>query len=132
MDKEISRSMVSDLILLANVDMKVTGAEYDFIIQLANRLGLVKSEVDELFKNPCPSKTLTSELERISHFYKLVLLMNIDLETHEEEVSLIRNFGLKMGIRQGVIDQILLRQNDYENKIIPTDELIKIFQTYYN
>lgn len=132
MNKEINRAMVSDLIALANADKKVTEEEYSFIIQLAKRLELSQDDVDELFINPCPSIPLTTELDRISHFCKLVLLLNVDLETHNNEVTVIRNFGLKMGIRPGVIDQILIRMDDYENKIIPTNELIKIFQTYYN
>jgi hypothetical protein len=132
MEKENNYSMISDLIVLAYADDKVTETEYNFILRLAERMDISKEEVDELFKNPLPSKVLFTELERISHFYKLVLLMNVDLETHEKEVITVRNFGLKMGIRPGVINQILLRLDDYENKIIPSDELIKIFQTYYN
>lgn len=132
MEKENNYSMISDLIVLAYTDDKVTETEYNFILRLAERMDISKEEVDELFKNPLPSKVLFTELERISHFYKLVLLMNVDLETHEKEVITVRNFGLKMGIRPGVINQILLRLDDYENKIIPSDELIKIFQTYYN
>jgi hypothetical protein len=132
MEKENNRSMVSDLIILAHADEKVTAGEYDFILRIAERLNIDKDEVDALFINPTPSKPLFSELERITHFYKLVLLMNVDLETHPKEVVAIRQFGLKMGIRPGVIDQILLRMDDFENKIIPSDELIRIFQTYYN
>jgi len=58
--------------------------------------------------------------------------MNVDRETHEKEVVVLRNFGLKMGIRPGVINQILIRMNQFEDKVIPAQELIKIFQAYYN
>ena len=132
MENNTNHALISDLIILARADDKVTDAEVDFIKRLANRMEVSEAEVDTLFKNPLPSKTLFTELERITHFYKLVLLMNVDLETHEKEVIAIRNFGLKMGIRPGVVDQILIRMNSYEDKIIPSEELIKIFQTYYN
>lgn len=132
MEKEHSYAMVSDFILLAHADAKITPSEYDFILQLAERMDVSKVEVDLLFENPKPSKPLFNEIERISHFYKLVLLMNVDLETHQDEVVAIRNFGIKMGIRPGVFDQILVRMHQFENKIIPSEELIKIFQTYYN
>ncbi len=58
--------------------------------------------------------------------------MNVDKVTHEAEVVALRNFGLKMGIRPGAIDTILMRMNEYEDKIIPSQELIAIFQSYYN
>lgn len=132
MNEQSKRAMISDLIVLALADDKVTETESELIYQLAQRMDVSKQEVNDLFVNPMPSAALYTELERISHFYKLVLLMNVDMETHEKEVITVRKFGLKMGIRPGVIDQILIRMDDYENKIIPSDELIKIFQTYYN
>ncbi|OAB81500.1 tellurite resistance TerB family protein [Cochleicola gelatinilyticus] len=132
MNTEKTYALVSDLIVLANADNKVTDSEYEFILRIADRMGLSKKELDALFEAPVPSKTLFTELERITHFYKLVLVMNVDNETHEKEVITVKNFGLKMGIRPGAVDQILLRMKEYDNNIIPSDELIKIFQTYYN
>jgi len=132
MEKENTFALISDLIVLAYADNKITDSEYEFILRIANRMDLSKNEVDKLFLNPLPSKPLFTELERITHFYKLVLLMHVDGEIHEKEIIALHNFGLKMGIRAGVIKQILLRIENYEDSIIPSSELIKIFQTYYN
>lgn len=132
MEKDNNRAIISDLIVLAYADGKLTDPEYDFILQIALRLNLTIDDVTELFENPAPSRPIFTELERISHFYKLVLLMNVDLEAHEKEIIAIRDFGLKMGIRPGVFDQILLQMSQYKNKIIPGEDLVKIFQTYYN
>ncbi|MFT5238352.1 MAG: hypothetical protein ACI9M9_001958 [Flavobacteriaceae bacterium] len=132
MENDNSRAIISDLIFLAYADGKLTDSEYDFILQIALRLDLNELEVQKLFDKPTSSRLIFTELERISHFYKLVLLMNVDMETHEKEVIAIRNFGLKMGIRAGVFDQILLQMGQYKNKIIPSDDLVNIFRTYYN
>ena len=132
MENDNSRAIISDLIFLAYADGKLTDTEYDFILQIALRLDLTELEVQNLFDKPSSLRPIFTELERISHFYKLVLLMNVDMETHEKEVIAIRNFGLKMGIRAGVFDQILLQMGQYKNKIIPSDDLVKIFRTYYN
>jgi hypothetical protein len=132
MENDNSRAIISDLIFLAYADGKLTDSEYDFILQIALRLDLTELEVQNLFDKPSSLRPIFTELERISHFYKLVLLMNVDMETHEKEVIAIRNFGLKMGIRAGVFDQILLQMGQYKNKIIPSDDLVKIFRTYYN
>ena len=132
MGNDNNRAIISDLIFLAYADGKLTDSEYDFILQIALRLDLTEIEVQDLFDKPSSLRPIFTELERISHFYKLVLLMNVDMETHEKEVIVIRNFGLKMGIRAGVFDQILLQMGQYKNKIIPSDDLVKIFRTYYN
>ncbi|RMA58543.1 TerB family tellurite resistance protein [Ulvibacter antarcticus] len=132
MERDTHLAMISDYIVLAFADDKVTQSEFEFILRLAERMNVSEKDVVELFENPKPSKPLFSELERITHFYKLVLLMNIDMEAHEKEIIAVRNFGLKMGIRPGVIDQVLLKMDQFNDKIIPSEELIKIFQTYYN
>ena len=126
------KALLSDLIVLAHADQKITSSEYDFIKRIADRMHISEEEVNDLFKNPLPSKTITSEVERITHFHKLVLLMNVDRVTHDNEIVVLRNFGLKMGIRPGAIDQILLKMDQYEDKVIPSKELIQIFQAYYN
>lgn len=132
MQNDDKKALISDLIILAKADEKITPQEYDFIYRLANRMEVTKEEVDVLMHDPMPSKPIFSELDRITHFHKLLSLMNVDGEVHEKEVTILRNFGLKMGIRPGAIDQILIKMNDYEDKIIPTQELIQIFQAHYN
>lgn len=126
------KSLISDLIFLAKADGHVDSAEYDFIHRIGSRMGLDFDTIEDLFENPHSSVTLFSEMDRITHFHKLLLVMNVDRETHEKEVIALRNFGLKMGIRPGAIDQILSTMNQYEDKIIPAEELIAIFQSYYN
>jgi hypothetical protein len=127
-----NKALISDLIIMAHADGKVADSEYEFVLRLADRMGFSKTEVDTLFEYPQPSQPLFTELERTTHFYKLVLLMYVDNEIHEQEIITARNFGLKMGIRQGVIDQILNKVNEYEDHVIPVEDLMKIFKTYYN
>ncbi len=126
------KSLLSDLITLAQADGIIDSAEHDFIHRIGSRMGLDFDAIEDLFENPQPSVPLFSEMERITHFHKLLLVMNVDRETHEKEVVALRNFGLKMGIRPGAIDQILLKMDQFEDKIIPAQELIAIFQSYYN
>ncbi len=127
-----NQALLSDLIKLAKADDKLMESEYDFILRIAERMEIERADVDLLIQQPLPSVTLESEIERIVHFHKLVLIMNVDWEMHEKEEELLRNFGLKMGVRQAAIDRILFRTQQQENRIIPAEELIQIFQTYYN
>lgn len=130
--KEEKLGLLSDLIALAQADHHISEEEYQFIMTLAKRFEIDKETVHDLFHNPVESKPIVSELGRITHFHKLVLMMNIDQKTKESEVAALRNFGLKMGIRMEIIDQVMLRMDKYENKLIPTEELVRIFQAYYN
>lgn len=93
---------------------------------------LSQKEVHALFQNPKVSRPPFSEADRITHFYKLMLVMQVDGDTHEVELETLKNFGLKMGIRPMVADQILHKMNQYENGIVPAEELLNIFKIYYN
>ena len=123
---------MSDLINMVVADGKINPTEVEFIQKLAKRMDISDREVIDLFENPEPSPIAFSEVEKITHFYKLILMMNIDNETHIDEVVALKNFGLKMGIRPGVADQILYKMETYEDKVLPAEELLKIFKVYYN
>lgn len=132
MNESHAKSLLSDLIFLAKADGIVDSSEHDFIHRIGRRMGLDFDTIENLFDSPKPSVPLFTELERITHFHKLLLVMNVDRETHEKEVIALKNFGLKMGIRPGAIDTILERMNNHKDKLIPAQEIIQIFQAYYN
>lgn len=113
-------------------DGKIKTSEIEFIKKLAKRMDISNTELLALFENPQPSRPVYSEVERITHFYKLILMMKIDNETHETEIVALKNFGLKMGIRPIVADQILKKLEQSEEKMVPAEELLKIFKIYYN
>ncbi|MDC8001915.1 TerB family tellurite resistance protein [Aequorivita todarodis] len=126
------KSLLSDLINMVMADGKIKTSEIEFIKKLAKRMDISNTELLALFENPQPSRPVYSEVERITHFYKLILMMKIDNETHETEIVALKNFGLKMGIRPIVADQILKKLEQSEEKMVPAEELLKIFKIYYN
>ena len=126
------KSLLSDLINMVKVDGKIRPSELQLIEKLAGKMGVSLEEVLQLFENPKPSKSLFSEADRISHFYRLALVMQVDQEVHKFEVVTLKNFGLKMGIRPVVAEQIMQKMSEYPNGIVPPEELLKIFKVYYN
>jgi uncharacterized tellurite resistance protein B-like protein len=126
------KSLLSDLINMVMADGKIKPSEIDFIQKLARRMEISDKELVDLFENPQPSSPVFNEVERITHFYKLILMMNVDNETHESEIVALKNFGLRMGIRPIVADQILKKMDESEEKMVPAEELLKIFKIYYN
>ncbi|MGB3342293.1 MAG: hypothetical protein WBA61_00140 [Aequorivita sp.] len=127
-----SKSILSDLINMVMADGKIDRSEIEFIKKLAKKMGISKEKILHLFENPQPSKPLYNEVDRITHFYKLLLMMEVDDETHQLEITALKNFGLKMGIRPGVADQILKKMDKQKCKTLTAEELLKIFKIYYN
>ena len=126
------KQIISDMIGLAKADNVLHEREYEFILAVAARLGLSKTEVDTINANPIKVSVLSTELQRITQFHRLLLLMNVDQETHFTELDAIRNYSLKLGIRPEAIEQILNEMEDHENKMIPSERLVEIFKRFYN
>lgn len=126
------KQIISDMIALAKADNKLHEREYDFILAVAGRLGLSKEDVDQIHANPSKVNVLTTEMQRITQFHRLLLLMNVDQEIHDEEMDALRNYGLKLGIRPEAIEQVLNEMKEYENNMIPSTRLIEIFKRFYN
>jgi len=124
--------IISDMLLMAKADNKLHEREYNFILVVAKRMGVSKMEVDALIKNPQDKMVYKTEMQRLTQFHRLLLVMNVDEETHFVEIDALRNYGLKLGIRPEAIEQILSEMDDYEHKMIPSQRLMEIFKRFYN
>lgn len=117
---------------MATIDKDLKEREYNFLLAVAKQLEVSKSELDELFASPAPFQQQKTEAERIIHFYRLVLMMNIDEEQDPREIQLVKECGLRMGLNPMAMDRVLDEMNNYEDKIVPNEVLLGIFKTYYN
>jgi len=132
MSTEEKLSALSQLISFARTGKEIKDVEYDFLVLIANQIGVAKKEFDSLLLNPVPHIILKSESERIVQFHRLLLLMNVDKEIEFIELENIHQLGLKMGLNIQAIDKTLKIMKGYKNNNIPSDVLLNIFKTYYN
>jgi len=120
------------MIAFAKVDKTVKEPEYGFLLGVAKQLGVDRETFDSLFEKNIEHIMPKSQAERILHFHRLVLLMNVDEEQHQVEVSRLHNIGLGMGLPPSAIEQVLSIMHQYPNKIVPPNVLIEIFKAHYN
>jgi len=125
-------SILSEMISFARTDHVVKDSEYDFLLGVANHLDVDKETFDSLFDIKVEKIMPKTQAERILQFHRLVLLMNIDQEQHQMEISKLHNIGLGMGLPPSAIEQVLTIMHQYPDKIVPPDVLINIFKAYYN
>ena len=125
-------SLLSEMIQFAKADNNFKEMEYNFILAVAEQIGVSKEEVDLLKENKAEKKHLKPESQRILQFHRLVLLMNVDQEASDAELVSIKKIGLYMGLRPEAIDTVLEEMHNYPNKVIPPQELIAIFSRFYN
>ena len=124
--------ILSQMIFFAKLDKEIKDSEYDFLLGVANQLEIDKETFDSLFHKKIEKVVLKSEAERILQFHRLVLLMNVDHEQRLEEIEQLHNIGLKFGLPQAAIEQVLTVMHLYPDKVVPPAVLINIFKAYNN
>ena len=85
--EEEKLSLLSQLIELSKADGYVSPEEIHFIHTIAQMIGVSEERALELFRNPTPFKAPKSEFDRILQFHRMILLMNVDYEVHEDELK---------------------------------------------
>ena len=125
-------SLLSDLVKLARSDNDVRDVEFNFLLSIASQLGVTKKDFLDLFEQYIEFNPPKLEFDRIVQFQRLILLMNVDMYVDEEEVRYIKDIGIRMGLHPLATEEVLLRMNDFKNKIIPPEKLLEIFRTFHN
>lgn len=132
MSDEEKLSAMSQLIAFARAGNTINDVEYNFLLAIANQIGLDATILRKLLETPHPFVNIKHESQRIVQFHRLLLLMNVDHKIVPEELEKIHQLGLKMGLNILAIDKTLEVMKRYDNNNIPPDVLLDIFKTYYN
>lgn len=125
-------SLLKELIKLAKADEDVREIEFEFLLILAQQMGVTKEEFIKLFEQYIEFHPPKLEYERIIQFQRLILVMNVDQYMAQDELDYVRELGIRMGLHPAATDEILKVMYNYENKVIPPEKLIEIFKTFHN
>ena len=125
-------SILSEMIAFARVDKVIKEQEYLFLLGVASQLGVAREVFEGLLDKSTEHVIPKTEGDRILHFHRLVLLMNVDRKQDEAEIIQLHNIGLGMGLPPSAISQVLTIMHNYPNKVVPPQVLIDIFKAHYN
>lgn len=108
-DKRKRKSHFKNLLAVAMADGKMENVEFDYLIQLANKCYMSEEEVKRVIEHPeaiafVPPKT---SRERFDQIYDLVTVMLVDGDINQNELTLCKNFAIKLGFRPIIIDDML-------------------------
>lgn len=132
MDNTENKSLITQLIQLAKADNKISQAEFQFLISIAGQMGFTGEDLDQILAQKIEFIAPVDEFDRIVQFHRMVLLMNVDLDAHTNELHYVKNMGVRLGLHPSATNEVLHTMNDYPNRLIPAEKLISIFKTYHN
>ncbi|MGR7813551.1 TerB family tellurite resistance protein [Lacinutrix undariae] len=124
--------LLSEMIALSRAGKTLKPIEYKFLLSVAKQLEITREDFDYLIKTPVNYTNLQSHSERIVQFHRFVMLMDYDAQISHKELTVVHNFGLRMGLGQESINRVLDLMESFPNKMVPADFLIDIFKVQYN
>ncbi|MDG1572351.1 TerB family tellurite resistance protein [Robiginitalea sp. M366] len=124
--------ILSEMISFARADDSIKESEFNFLLGVSKQLGISRRDFDALLDEGVNTLMPKTQLDRIVQFHRLVLLMNVDHESHPDEIRQLKDTGLHMGLPPTAIDQVLTIMHQYPDKIVPPEVLMDIFRAHYN
>ena len=125
-------SILAEMISFARVDNTLKKVEYNFLLGVAEQLGIDKVTFESLFHKDVERILPKSEADRILQFHRLVLLMNVDRVQRMAELNKLHSIGMRMGLSPAAIDQVLSVMHQYPDMLVPPEVLLDIFRASYN
>ena len=125
-------SLLAQLVQIAEADAALREQEFNFLSIIARQLGVSPNEFNRIFEENIDYQPPKFEADRILQFQRLLLMMHIDQSIGEEELRCIREMGIRMGLNPAATNKVLERMHDFDNGLIPPNELMAIFQAHHN
>lgn len=103
------KSHLKNLYSVALADGKITNEEYDFLLNVANKLYINPSVLLNVINFPDDISFYipSHDREKLDQIYDCVCMAIIDGEFNEREISICKLISVKLGIRPGVVDNII-------------------------
>jgi hypothetical protein len=114
---------------LACADNVFSRAEAIYIRNVAKRLGIDETELEKFDGSEPELELPDREYKVYSLFHRLVIIIMVDNEVHEDEKRYCFNLGIKMGLHPNAVGEIIASVEDGEIGAAPS-EVMDIFRKY--
>lgn len=102
--------------------------------RIARSLGLSQEQLEDIYDNIEEYKFIPEkdELSRLTLFQRMVMLICMDQDLHEEELKNIKVIGLNIGLNPNLIQQYLLELQKFNYWQGKLPNVMKVFKVTHN
>lgn len=132
--KDRNKAILAILINMATVDQQLADIEKQYLIDVANSLGLTDDDIREVLAAPDqyilqPPK---AEHDRMLVLYHLLFTMRVDGQIKPREEELCYKAGLRLGFNHLLVSDLIRVMKKYLHEDIPDDAMINEVKKYLN
>jgi|GEM_PF-183927 uncharacterized tellurite resistance protein B-like protein len=125
-------SLLNQLIKIASADGEHRDEEYDMLHIVSQQLDVDPMEMEMLFTKDHEYSPPASEAQRITIFYHLLIMIWVDGELHPDELTLLEEYSMHLGLSSQAVQSVIKESMLYPNGKIPLENIIKTFQVHHN
>lgn len=129
----VRRTIIRFLTDMADADNFTHPFEWRYIMNVADELGFSEEEVKSI-RNTADfeAKVDDDEQGNMNILYRLLFLARFDNEMSEKEVEMVHRLGLKLGMREDFLDEMVVVMRRYLGEKMPQNALLDVVKAYLN
>lgn len=131
-DKQKKANILGVLSNLVRVDEVVTVEERQYLNALGQQFGFSPGELDLILSSKTGFALPTSEVDRTSIMFYLLLLMKVDKHISKREEHIIYHYGFKLGFRDTLVQNLVNVIKTYTHQKLPPNILLEKVKAYLN
>jgi hypothetical protein len=127
-------SQLAMLIYVSQIDGEVDDEEQALVDTMAERLEIKEDDKHLLMTGELVVKlhVPSSEWERVENFHLCMMMSSISGEFDSQEALFCKRLGLKMGVRDEVMNKVITLFRQYHPDAVPVQELKRVYQIGHN
>jgi len=132
--KNIEKTRLLDLYKIAKSDGIIKTNEYQFLIDIAIKIGLQENDALDIINGNInfDIQEPISINDRMQHLFQMLFLMKIDGEIADEEISTIKNIVLYLGLNIAMTNDLITLMIKHKNSLVPESEMIQLVKLHMN
>ena len=132
LNKEQKLNLLSQLVKMAKADKIFKFVEFKYLTDVAELLGITSGQLDEIIENDIVAPLPKSMPDRTRQIYRLSVMMMVDGEISKEEMILLKNYAVELGLTPNGVEIMIARMEQNKGGMLLDDELLQIFSIQLN
>jgi len=125
-------NLLHQLVDMAKADRIFKTVEYRYLIEISLVLGVSTEKLKEIIESDEVSKIPVTHQARFRQIYRLAVMMMVDEIITVEEIALLQNYGVEMGLQPKSIEIMIKSMNANKGGMLLDSDLEKIFSLQNN
>jgi uncharacterized tellurite resistance protein B-like protein len=125
-------AFIKQLYQMSKSDGVIKPVEYSLMYEFALSLGVPLEKLEDILNEKHDFQITKEQVERIIQIYRLALIMNVDKEVTNEELSTLKKITLEMNLPPESVDLMIKRMSESNEGTLDYHTLMKIFDVSKN